>query len=306
MAVLTFDIEGVWEYLRDRFTDSFYDIAYVVLFESDNSESKYYPIQVFKYSKSTQKITTDLASDNFIDKFYKIRFYSNFVLREELKRLKNTITEVEFKDFISNRRDVELYDFNVNWVCEINHIIPDVVTKVIDDVRSWIGDLNLSDPAFTDEQYIQFIKFALMQYKGETNLLKVKQEDIFLIQLLVRESIALNLAHDFAKYYKLSAPGAELDKSEISRHYLDVARGIREQYDAYERRLNLKSGGYNEYGIINKMPSYDVHNVRRKSRIYGVYFDDSMIFPKSIRFKNFTSFNTTKLTGLKGGIIKKG
>lgn len=303
MATLAFDIGGVWEYLRDKFTDSFFDVRYLVLFESEYSESSYYPIQIFKYSKTVEKVITDLASEDFLNKFYKIRFYKDFALREELERLKSTMSDEDFQDFISQFKDMERYDFNRNWICELNHLIPDVLTKIIDQVRNWIGDLNLEDPAYTDEQYIQFIKFALMQYKGETNLLKVREEDVYLIQLLVRESIALNLAHDFAKYYKLSAPGAELDKSEISRHYIDVARSIREQYEAYEKRLNLKSGGYNEYGIINKMPSYEVNSIRRKSRIYGIYVDEGMILPKSLKnIRVYSPFRSNNLDYFDGSI----
>lgn len=305
MATLTFSLEGVWEYLRDKLTDSLYDIKQVVLFESDYSESHYYPLQIFKYSKTTTKIITDIASDDFINKFYKVRFYKDFQLKDEFLKLKNTLTEQDFQDLLSDYQEKDRYDFNKNWICELNYLIPDVVTKVVDDVRAWVGDLNLEDPAFTDEQYVQFIKFALMQYKGETNLLKVRDEDMYLIQLLVRESIALNLAHDFAKYYKLTAPGAELDKSEISRHYIDVARSIREQYEAYEKRLNLKSGGYNEYGIINKMPSYDVYSLRRKSRIYGVYLDESMVVPKSLKFKSYKSYFSRENLKFFNGNIKR-
>ncbi|GIW22573.1 MAG: hypothetical protein KatS3mg068_1580 [Candidatus Sericytochromatia bacterium] len=280
---LDFNISGLWNYLRDRYTDKFLDIRYLVLFESDFSESNYYPIDIIKYSDMLSIISTENASENFLEKFYRIRFYKEFIYKQEIIELRNQLNENAFQVVIQNSNEIDLYDFDKNFLFELNKLLPDVVTRIVDDVREWVGDLNFDDPAFTDEQYIQMIKFALKQIKGETNLLRVNEDDIYLIQLLVRESIALNLAHDYAKYYKLTSPGAELDKSEISRHYIDVANAIREQYEAYSRRLNLSSGGYNDQGIITQMPTYEVNRIRRKSHIYGVYLDESSFVGKDIK-----------------------
>jgi hypothetical protein len=292
---LVFDIDGLYHYIRDFYTDRFLDVQFLVLFESDYSESGYIPIDIIKYSDSKTRIETERASENFIDKFYKIRLYKDFVLKKELLDLKNKVSESDFQELIKSKDPIELYDFDINWVFELKKLIPDVITNIIDETRSWIGDLNLDDPAFTDDQYKQMIKFALLQLKGHTNLMKIKDEDIFLIQLLVRESIALNISHDYAKYYKLSSPGAELDKSEISRHYIEVSRNIRDQFNSYASRLNLHSGGYDEIGIINQMPSYDINFTRKKSQIYNVYEWGNVSFPNEfilMRSKSFYSENS--------------
>lgn len=297
---LKFDLTGLWYYIRDKYTDLFLDVRYLVLFESDYSESGFYPLAVFKYSDMLSYIEVNNASDNFIEKFYMIRLYSDFQYKQEILQLKSQFATDEafqehLEDYIKDKNPLDIYDLEKNYVFQIDKIFPDLITTIIDEVRTWIGDLNLEDPAFTDEQYIQMIKFALIQYKGESNLLRINEQDKFLIQLLVRESISLNLAHDYAKYYKLTAPGAELDKSEISRHYIEVARALREQYQAYSQRLNLESGGYNDQGIINRMPSFDVVNLKRKSYITGLYDDDSLLLPKSFVIKEYNAYDKNYL-----------
>jgi len=276
---LTFDVRGLWYYIRDKYTNQFLDVKNIVLFESDNSLSKYYPIEIIKYSDSISVITTENASDSYLDKFYRIRFYKDFFYKDEVLKKRQELTDDEFQFLINQSTLFDLYDFEKGYVFQVDKLIPDIITDIIDKVRESIGDLNLDDPAFSDEEYTQMIKFALKQIKGETNLLYIHPDDIELILLLVRESTALKIAYDYAKYYKLTAPGVELDKSEIYRHYLDVANALRASYESYAKRLNLQNGGYNDQGIINQMPSFDVIDMRRKNYISGVYEDKGDIYP---------------------------
>lgn len=149
-------------------------------------------------------------------------------------------------------------------------IVPESTAEIVDSIRDWLGDTDLNAPAWSDIEYIQSIRFALRQLKGERNAGNIQEWDIVPLQLLVREIYANAIAYDHARYYQLQAPAATLDKSQIMAHYLQVAADCRAQYDAYSKRLNMESGGYNDDQVISQMPAPNVVNMKRFSRNTGL------------------------------------
>jgi hypothetical protein len=144
-------------------------------------------------------------------------------------------------------------------------LVSEVVGTVIDTIRADIGDTDLQDPAFSDEEYMQKIRFAMRRYKGEKNLSFIEEEDYPVIALLTRIDIANIIAYDHAKYFALQAPEAQLDKSQVMNHYLQVAQGLEEYWAKIKRDLGLGSGGRNSDSIITELPSPNVVTATRMS-----------------------------------------
>lgn len=162
-------------------------------------------------------------------------------------------------------------------------ILPETLADLIDQIREWIGDTNIEKLVWLDQNLMQMIRFAVKQYKSNMNLTYISEQDVIPTKLLVQKELCIDIAYNHAKYYALTTPQVQLDKSQIMDHYLRVANEIENHYQSISKRLNMESGGYDEKGIINNMPSpkisdatyFDynlgqfVGQTNNKRRIYG-------------------------------------
>lgn len=144
-------------------------------------------------------------------------------------------------------------------------LVSEIIGTTLDTIRADIGDTNLDSPAFTDEEYMNKIRLAMRRYKGEKNLSFVEDEDYTVLALLTRIDLANIIAFDHAKYFQLQAPEAQLDKSQVMNHYLEVARGLEEYWGRIKKDLGLDSGGRNASGVISEMPMPNVVTATRMS-----------------------------------------
>ena len=214
---------------------TFRNIQSIRLLEGDSYDGDYTPIYTTRVNTGTKYIIAENLSDDFLtSKWYRLEYLAP-----------------------PNEDGTE------DLIARTNGVVPEVLAEIVDDTRSWLGDTDTDSPAWTDKEYVQAIRFALKQYKGEENLTFISDDDVVPIQHLVRENFSMAIAYDHAKYYALQAPTASLDKSQIMSHYLEVVSGLREQYNAYSTRLNLNSGGYNDCLLYTSPSPRD----RQKSRM---------------------------------------
>lgn len=253
--IVKFFVGDIKDFEKEFSTKSPNGLHSIRVLESDTFDGNYVTIDTQKVNPSAQYIITDRAADDFTFKWYRLEFIGDPAANPVVSYGKS------------------------------EPIVPEVIATIIDDVRSWLGDTDLTKPAWLDSEYVQMIRFSFLQYKGERNLTFIRDEDVYAIQLLVREACASTIAYDHAKYYLLQTPSAQLDKGQISVHYNAVAAAIRDQYTAYERRLNRQSGGYNEDGVITQMPAPLVTDAVRFSRTGGfrVRGIDPSVAPARVR-----------------------
>lgn len=231
------------------------DLHSIRVLEADSFDGAYTEIAVVKIQPAADHIFASGASDQYLQKWYRLEFITD-PSAEEITILGRT-----------------------------DPVVPEDLMSVVDRIRSWLGDVDVDSPAWPDQHYVETIRFAMKQHRGDRNMTFLRDDDIVPIQLLVRESFCMVIAYDHAKYYEMKAPAAVLDKSQIMSHYLEVARGIREEYEAIQKRLNLGSGGYDDQMIINQMPAPNVVNAKRFSRTAGIEVDN--IGPSRYRRREF-------------------
>lgn len=237
------------------------DMHSIRVYESNSFDGDSTLIDTIKIAPGAEEIWAENASDDFIHKWYRLEFVS----------------------------DPSLPEADITVFGRTEPIVPEQLYSIVDDVREWLGDTDLGSPAWPDKHYIQNIRFAVKQYKGEENLTFLKESDIIPIQLLVREIYALAIAYDHGKYYQLQAPAATLDKSQIMTHYLQIVEALRAQYAAIEKRLNLEGGGVDNDGIINQMPSINCQDASRYSVTAGKTVTN--IKPNAYRRRNYFYIN---------------
>lgn len=187
------------------------------------------------------------------------------------------IEDVKLKSRDVNYIEVNAYKDPSNWfqlsfkdpdgkvLATSEPLVSEVTGGIIDIIRADLGDTNLDSPAFTDAEYMQKIRLAMRRYRGERNLTFIEEEDYTVIALLTRIDICNIIAFDHAKYYALQAPEAQLDKSQVMNHYLEVARALEEYWNRLKVDLGLDSGGRNSDNIISELPAPQVATATRMS-----------------------------------------
>lgn len=231
------------------------DLHSIRVYESESFDGVYTLIDTVRIQPGADYIYAQNASSDYLHRWYRLEF----------------VTDPDGAE--------------VTTLGRTEPVVPEDIATLVDDVRDWLGDTDPANPAWSERHYIQNIRTAVKQHIGNQNLSYVRDDDIVPIQLLVREIYAMAIAYDHAKYYELQAPAATLDKSQIMAHYLQVAEGLRQQYDAMRGRLNLQSGGYGDDGVINQMPAPNVVNAKRYSKTTGR--EVSSIGPSRRRRNNY-------------------
>lgn len=222
MKELRFYIGDVAVRLYETYAGAEVPLDRIEIQESDNFDTGYTTIESYPAGIKNEYLTTKHGSDTWVQKWYRIHWLS--------------------KD------GTQIFG-------DSGPIVPEEIQRLLDDVRMHMGDTNIDNPAWSDREYVQHIRFALKQYKGSANIATVKDEDIIPVVLLCRIAFANILSYDYAKYYALQAPGATLDKSQIHSHYSQVARDLQDSYDNIARRLGLSEGGQNDGHHITTMPA---------------------------------------------------
>lgn len=238
MAYLRFYVGN--EFLQDFATQRDNAVQAVQILESASYADNYQVIETKSIEAGMDYIETWNASDEFLNRWYRLQF-------------------------IGDPLDDPIVKFGVT-----EPVFPEVINDIIDNVREYFGDTNLDNPAWTDKEYLQAIKFALRQWKGEKNVRFIHDEDVIPIVLLVKEQFANIIAYDHSKYYQLNnGSGASLDKAQIAQNYREMAATLQAQIRAYTERLNMNSGGYNDEKIITQMPHVKTITASRFSRVTG-------------------------------------
>lgn len=155
---------------------------------------------------------------------------------------------------------------------ETEPTVPEILGEIIDNIKMLLGDVG-EETAFTDQEYMYQIRFALKQYKGEQNILFIRDEDHVPISLLVRSQLCLTIANNHAKYFTLQAPSAQLNKGEIFEHYSNLARQLGDEYDRIVKRIG--GGGINEHGYIQNLPGINIQPIKRFSKTQGIWVSDN-------------------------------
>jgi hypothetical protein len=232
MKELRFYIGDVSVKLYETYAGHPTPIDHIELQESDNYDRGYVTIDSYPASTKSEFLTTLKASDQWINKWYRILWVSSG----------------DPQQFVNSETQQHVFG-------DSGPIAPEEIQSVVDDIRKQMGDTNLDSPAWTDREYVIQIRFALKQYKGTANIAVIRDEDIAPITLLCRAAFANILSYDYAKYYALQAPGVTLDKSQIHSHYSQVARDLEDSYQKIATRLGRDAGGQNDRGQITTMPA---------------------------------------------------
>jgi len=242
MAYVQFYIGDPNEYLKDRVYDTIRNIHSIQILESPSANTGFSVIDTIKFNPTSRYIESSNASEELIYRFYKLQFI----------------------------QDPALYTAEEQVILTSSLIYPEIMSNIVDDVREQIGDTDLDDPAFSDVEYIEAIRFALLQWKGQNNINRIEAVDKPPIVVLVIEHFAIKIMNDHAKYYQLKSPSVELNKWQIGEHYSTVIQTCQQQLDKYAKRLNKENGGYDDDMIISQMPSAKVETVTRFSKTRGI------------------------------------
>jgi len=151
-------------------------------------------------------------------------------------------------------------------VAHSNAVFPEITNKLIEDVRRWLGDVKEDAPAWDDLDYLGNIKSALLMYKGVADINFIREQDLNAVRILTQKHYALQVAYNTAKYYDLEAPNVKLSKWEIGQHYKEIADALDKEYLFLANLTNRTSGGYDEQGIINEMPSFKTTPRKRSQK----------------------------------------
>lgn len=254
-------IGDVGAYLVRKYEKTPLDVHSVQIIESESQSSEGVVIDTVKYTPGAVYVETHKASDNSYDMWYRVRFISD------------------------PTGDIVRVFGVTDW------ILPEYVAGLVDELRSWIGDVDISSdndnfsedldgdskreasewkPLYSDEHYVNLMRYALKRHKGVRNLSLMMPEDWVPIKILVMIELCLDIAFDYSKYYALSAPGnANLNLNEISKNYLETAEALRRNYSDIVKSYNMDNGGYDEEGIISQMPAVQEGNLYRYSRVKG-------------------------------------
>lgn len=265
MARVKFYIGDVREHIRRLdVPETRQDLKFIRVSESDSFDGTYTVIDTVQINFGELYIYSDGASDDYLYRWYKLEFISD----------PNAVNP-----------DTGLPVEAPHIYGTTDAVVPETVACIVDDIREWLGDTDLTNPAWPDKHYVHTIRFAIKQHKGEKNLTFIGDEDTVPIQILVRQEYALAIAYDHAKYYKLEAPAATLDKSQIMTHYLEMVKALDEHYREISRRLNLDGGGYDDRNIITQLPAPNVVDAIRFSRTTGTRVKG--IFPSKYRRQEY-------------------
>lgn len=249
MAFLRLYVGDVKDHLVDRVTGLPLNISHVRIMESTSYANGYEVVDDIPINISSQYVETTRASSDYMNRWYKLSYISN-----------PSVTPMTI-------------------FAETEPVLPEPLLDCVETLRGWMGDYDSGNedwvPAWTDQEYLQSIRFALKQHKGTVNLADINEEDWLPIQLLVRSHLSSIIAYDHAKYYRLQVANASMDKSEIQRNYQSYASDADRQYREIANRLNLESGGYGSDGVINQMPAPNVVEITRLSRTTALHVQSS-------------------------------
>lgn len=258
MAYLRFYIGN--EFLVDFSTRRDNAVQAVQILESSSYSDQYQVIETKSIEPGMDYIETWNASDEYLNRWYRFQFIGD--------PLADPIVKYGVTD----------------------PVLPEILNDIVDTVRSYFGDTDLDNPAWTDKEYLQAVKFALRQWKGDKNVNSIHEEDIVPIVLLVKEQFANVIAYDHSKYYQLNnGSGATLDKSQIAANYREMATSLQSQFRAYAQRLNMESGGYNDQKIITQVPHAKMITASRKSRTGGRYVSSAEAPYKRTEFFDYSN-----------------
>lgn len=205
-----------------------------------------------------------------------IRIYERYTQNGEA----SFIDEVAFNpsvDFVeTNNANEGYYWFSLSVVNALGEeseksdsILSDKIYEVIEIIRENLGDINPDSPAFSDDEYILKIREAKRRLSGKNLIDIVDEADISLLILLVRISCCYALAYDYARNSKITLPeGVSLDKGEIVKHYLDIAKALENQFAKIKEEWVNSDGT----GITSNVPAGEVLTTTRVN-----YFSDTRV-----------------------------
>lgn len=241
----------VGSYLVRKFEKTPLDIHSIQILECESQNSPGNVIDTIKFMPGTSYVETHNAASNNDELWYRVRFVS----------------------------DPETDPMRIFG--ETEYLLPENIAGLIDEVRSWLGDYDPTgedaswEPVYSDQHYLQIIRYALMRHKGIKNISLLRPEDWIPVKILVMIEYANDIAFDYSKYYNLTAPGnASLNLSEVKTHYLETAEALRNNYREITKSYNMDGGGYDEDGNISQMPAIQEGTLYRYSRAKGRYERD--------------------------------
>lgn len=146
-------------------------------------------------------------------------------------------------------------------------ILGEEIDKVILAVRTAMDDMNVDNPAFTDDEFLGMIRLAIRRFKGNSQSINLSSDNMAAIILLVRISSCYVLAYDASKFTKLELPdGIVLNKGERVKHYLAVAKALEKHYENLMSDLggSAKPEDLEDF-VLAGTPSFEVVDATKKT-----------------------------------------
>ena len=179
-------------------------------------------------------------------------------------------------------------------------ILGEVAAGRVVRVREAIKDTKRGDPAFSDQELVEKLRFAAMRLNNIKNLSTIEEKFWPIIELLARIEICSILAFDFAKYIKLEIPGGPtLAKDELYTHYIRVMEQLQKYYDNIKDDISAE---LDEAGDGDKGSNIHVSTMTRLSMETGMVEDelDGFVFARGALALN----RSLSITDLRKNISK--
>jgi hypothetical protein len=151
-------------------------------------------------------------------------------------------------------------------------ILGEVAHGRVVKLREAIKDTKRGDPAFSDQELVEKLRFSAMRLNNIKNLSTIEEKYWPIIELLARIDICSILAFDYAKYIKLEIPGGPtLAKDELYTHYMRVMEQLQKYYDNIKDDISAE---LEEAGDGDKGSTIHVSTMSRLSFETGAVEED--------------------------------
>jgi hypothetical protein len=208
-----------------------FDVKKVVLYEAESSEGTYKEIDRIPVNKGTEFVETLLATD--LGYWFKFRFITS---------------------------KFEYSEYSEPLLCERAEGLIDVVREEMKDTAV--------NPVFADTVYIRKLRGAAYQHNGAVNLSTIKEHEWEFVLMLMKASVARDLAKDNSKYHALALPGGlSLEKGQITEHYLNLAKSYEQAYQS--ARKNIRE--------VNSISDVKVGKLKKTNLYSGREIDSTAI-----------------------------
>lgn len=107
-------------------------------------------------------------------------------------------------------------------------MIPELMLEMIDKVRTRLDDIDVADQEFEDDYLAKHIQNALDLYMWELPLDRKRDEQLIVVETLIRIVTALKAWADGESYsYKNDA--IQITRGLLSKHFQDTIKLLREE-----------------------------------------------------------------------------